>query len=100
MIDEELASAALTAAGSSYAREDFGSAARYYKETLKLAPNEERARDGLAKVTKRAEELYLQAYMIRDREPKEAISKLKVVLTVSEGTSLHQKARDLLASLQ
>lgn len=100
VIDEELASAALTAAGSSYAREDFASAVQYYKETLKLAPNEERARDGLAKVTKRVEELYLQAYMIRDREPKEAISKLKVVLSVSEGTPLHQKARELLSSLQ
>lgn len=100
VIDEELASASFSAATSSYAREDYASAAQYYRETLRLSPGDERAKDGLTRVSKRVEELYLQAYMIRDREPKEAISKLKQVIAASEGTPLQKKAQDLLTSLQ
>lgn len=100
-LDDELASAAMSAANNSYAREDYASAAIFYKEALRLRPGDDTAKEGLVRVNKRAEELYLQAYMIRDREPKEAIAKLKVVLTVTDGSgTLDKKARDLLTQMQ
>ncbi|MFL5322437.1 MAG: FHA domain-containing protein, partial [Myxococcaceae bacterium] len=101
ILDDELASAALQAAVSSYAREDYPSAALYYRQALKLNPTDDRAKDGLSKVNKRADELYLQAYMIRDREPKEAIAKLRVVVQLAEDNGvLMKKAKDLLAQME
>jgi pSer/pThr/pTyr-binding forkhead associated (FHA) protein len=94
VIDEELAAAALAAGRAAHARGDLASAAVNYREALKLNPNEEIAREGLQRLSRSAEELYLEAYMLKDRDPREALGKLRVVLEAAEpGSPVYEKAR-------
>jgi tetratricopeptide (TPR) repeat protein len=100
IIDEELAASAIGAARAAQARGDLGSAAIDYREALRLNPNQEGAKEGLQRVTQAAEDMYLEAYMIRDRDPREAVTKLRVVLEVAPaGSTLHDKAQRQLQEL-
>ncbi|HEX4622781.1 MAG TPA: hypothetical protein VH208_14550, partial [Myxococcaceae bacterium] len=100
IIDEELAASALGAARAAQARGDLGSAAIDYREALRLNPNQDGAKEGLQRVTQAAEDMYLEAYMVRDRDPREAVTKLRVVLEVAPaGSTLHDKAQRQLQEL-
>ncbi|MGQ0507247.1 MAG: FHA domain-containing protein, partial [Myxococcaceae bacterium] len=101
LIQEELAQAALAAAKTSFARGDYASAAAGFREALKLAPNEERAKEGLQRLAETAEDLYTQGYVVRDSDPRLAVAKFKLVLDISSaGSSVYQKAKEQLASMQ
>ncbi|MGA9520363.1 MAG: FHA domain-containing protein [Myxococcaceae bacterium] len=87
LLDEQLASASLEAARSALARNDLASAASHYREAKALNPNDVRGQQGLDIVYRKAEELYLDAYMIRDREPRAAAEKFRTVMDVLPRTS-------------
>lgn len=94
IIDEQLASASLAAGKASMGRNDLASAVREFKDALALNPSETRAQQGIETAYQRAEELYLDAYMIRDRDPREAASKFRIVLDVLPSSSqTYQKAQ-------
>lgn len=99
-LDEELAAAALWAGREALARDDLSTALFNYREAARLDPGNPQAREGVEKVEGKAEELYVQAYQIRDRDPREAIALLKVVLEVTRpGSPPHQKAQAQLQAL-
>jgi tetratricopeptide (TPR) repeat protein len=101
VLDEELGSSAVAAAESALAREDWAGAHTYFEEALKLTPGDERAAAGLGQVRRKLEEVYLSAYMLADREPKEALARLRTVLgVVRPGEPLHEKATALKERLQ
>lgn len=100
IIDERLAEAALAAGKAALQRNDLASAGVNFRDALGLNPSESRAKDGLVQVEKRAEELYLQAYMIRDREPRDAAEKLRIVVDALPSDSpTREKAQNQLKAL-
>ncbi|MBX5482533.1 MAG: FHA domain-containing protein [Myxococcaceae bacterium] len=80
IIDEQLAGAALAAGKAALQRNDLGSARNSFRLALQLNPGETRAQRGLDTVAEKAEQLYLEGYMIRDREPREAAAKFRAVM--------------------
>ncbi len=101
LIDEELASAALAAAKAAHARADYPSAAAGYRETLKLNPSEERAKEGLARLLETADELYGKGYQVRDSDPRAAIVNFKIILEIAPAdAAVYHKAKEALASMQ
>ncbi|MFZ5471041.1 MAG: FHA domain-containing protein [Myxococcota bacterium] len=100
-VNEELGAAALAAGRDALLRDDLATAAVNYQEAAQLSPDDPRVREGLEKVSAKAEELFQSAYMIRDRDPREAISRFKVVLSATPpGSTYHEKAKTQLAALQ
>ena len=101
VLDEELASSAVAAAESALAREDWVGAHTFFEEALKLSPGDERAAAGQGQVRRKLEEVYLSAYMLAEREPKEALSRLRTVLSVARpGEPLFERATALKGRLQ
>lgn len=100
-IDEKLAQAALSAGKEALVRDDLAGAAFAFREALQLDPGEAKAKQGLETAIEKADELYQEAYMIRDREPREAMRKLKIVLEVApKGSATHDKAKAQLGTLE
>jgi|GEM_PF-705830 len=99
-IDEKLAQAAVMAGKEALLRDDLVSAAVNFRDAVKLDPNEGRARSGLDDVIGKAEDLYQSAYMIRDRDPREALKKFRVVEQVTpSGSATHEKAKNQIAAM-
>ena len=100
-VDEKLAQAAVMAGKEALLREDLAGAAVNFRDAVKLDPSDTRARSGLDDVINRAEDLYQSAYMIRDRDPREALKKFKVVVEVTPaGSATHEKAKNQIAAMQ
>jgi len=101
LLHEQLADAQLTGAKAALVRNDLGTANRLYKDALRLAPSDDRARKGVEQVAQKAEDLYTEAYMIRDRDPKQCIAKLKLVVQVApKGSATHEKAESMLRLME
>ncbi len=99
-IDEKLAQAAVMAGREALLRDDLASAAVNFRDAVKLDPNDGRGRSGLDDVISKAEDLYQSAYMIRDRDPREALKKFKVVVEVTPaGSVTHEKAKNQIAAM-
>ena len=100
-IDEKLAQAAVMAGKEALLREDLANAASNFRDAIKLDPNDARAKAGLDDAIGRADDLYQSAYMIRDRDPREALKKFKVVVEVTPpGSATHEKAKNQIAAMQ
>jgi tetratricopeptide (TPR) repeat protein len=100
-INEQLATAALAAGKAALARNDVGTAGSHYREALRLNPNDTRAQAGLEKLQGKLEELYLQAYIQRDRDPKAAAEKFRTVIEFApDGSEVRRKAEEHLSQLQ
>jgi tetratricopeptide (TPR) repeat protein len=100
-LEEMLAQASVVAGKEALLRNDIASAARYFKDATRLDPQDTQARDGLEKVIGQAEDLYQEAYMIRDRDPREALRKFKIVVEVTPvGSTTHEKAKNQVAAMQ
>ncbi|WP_328285525.1 FHA domain-containing protein [Myxococcus sp. NMCA1] len=100
-IDEQLASSSLAAGQSALKKGDLGAAGSHFREALRLNPGDGRAREGLENLQKKAEELFLRAYIQRDRDPQAAAEMFKVVIeTASEGSDVKRKAEMYLSELQ
>ncbi|WP_095958247.1 FHA domain-containing protein [Corallococcus macrosporus] len=100
-IDEHLASSSLAAGQGALKKGDLGAAGSHFREALRLNPGDGRAREGLESLQKKAEELFLRAYIQRDRDPQAAAEMFKVVIeTASEGSDVKRKAEMYLSELQ
>jgi pSer/pThr/pTyr-binding forkhead associated (FHA) protein len=100
-LDEQLASSSVAAGQSALKRGELAGAGASFREALRLNPGDGRARDGLEALQKKVEELYLQAYAQRERDPHAASEKFKVIIeTASEGSEVKRKAEMYLGELQ
>ncbi|MBZ4408300.1 FHA domain-containing protein [Myxococcus sp. XM-1-1-1] len=100
-LDEQLASAALAAGQAALKKGDLAAAGSNFREALRLNPGDRRARDGLDDLSKKVEELYMRAYIERDRDPRSAAEKFKVVIeTAAEGSDTKRKAEMYLSEIQ
>jgi pSer/pThr/pTyr-binding forkhead associated (FHA) protein len=100
-LDEQLASSSVAAGQAALKRGDLAAAGSNFREALRLNPGDGRARDGLDSLQKKVEELYLQAYIQRDRDPQAAAEKFKVIIeTAAEGSEVKRKAEMYLGELQ
>lgn len=100
-LDNELASASVAAGQAAFKRKEFPLAGRSFREALRLNPGDSRARDGLDDLQKKVEELYLSAYIARDRDPAMATETFKIVIEASsEGSDVKRKAEMALSDLQ
>ncbi|MBN1205200.1 MAG: FHA domain-containing protein [Myxococcaceae bacterium] len=100
-LNEQLAEASVRAGKAALARNDIASASGHFREALRLNPSDARARDGLDSLESKAEELFQRAYIEKDRDPRSAAEKFRIVIdTVPEGSELRQKAQALLEELQ
>ena len=71
-----------------------------FKDASKFDPHDSKARAGLDDVAGKAEDLFQTAYVIRDRDPREAIRKFKIVVQVTDaGSTVHEKAKNQLAAM-
>jgi tetratricopeptide (TPR) repeat protein len=100
-LDEQLASSSVAAGQAALKKGDLASAGSSFREAMRLNPGDGRARDGLEALQKKVEELYLQAYIQRDRDPQAAAEKFKVIIeTASEGSEVKRKAEMYLGEVQ
>jgi pSer/pThr/pTyr-binding forkhead associated (FHA) protein len=100
-LDNELASASVAAGQAAFKRKEFPIAGRSFREALRLNPGDSRARTGLDELMKKVEELYLSAYIARDRDPAMATETFKIVIEASsEGSDVKRKAEMALRDLQ
>lgn len=81
-------------------RSDLVTAWQNFRDAAKFDPNDSKARAGLDDVTAKAELLFQDAYMTRDRDPLDAVRKFKVVVQVTDpGSTVHEKAKNQLAAM-
>jgi pSer/pThr/pTyr-binding forkhead associated (FHA) protein len=99
-LEDKLAQASVAAGKEALVREDLMGAAVNFRDAVKLDPNDSRARQGLDEVVARADDLYQTAYIIKDRDPREALKKFKVVVEVTPpGSATHEKAKNQVAGM-
>lgn len=100
-INEMLGSAALDAGKAALKRNDIANAGSYFREAKRLNPGDNRAQAGLDSLQTKVEELYLQGYILKDRDPKAAAEKFRLVIeSAAEGSEVKQKAETQLSQLQ
>ncbi len=100
-IREQLAESSVRAGKAALARNDIASAGSHFREALRLNPDDSRARQGISSLQQEAENLYQRAYIERDRDPRAAAEKFRIVIdTAPEGSELKRKAQVHLKELQ
>ncbi|WP_225410692.1 FHA domain-containing protein [Stigmatella hybrida] len=100
-LNEQLARASVSAGKAALARRDVASAARSFREALRINPGDAGAQDGLNSLEGQVEELFKRAYIERDRDPRSAAEKFRIVIDASPPDSeLRQKAETHLQALQ
>jgi pSer/pThr/pTyr-binding forkhead associated (FHA) protein len=99
-IHEQLAEASVRAGKSALARNDLASAGSHFREALRLSPGDSRAREALSGMQDKVTQLYERAYMEKDRDPRSAAEKFRIVIdTAEEGSELRAKAQNQLKEL-
>jgi hypothetical protein len=100
-IKEKLAAASVAAGREALLRNDLVTAWTNFKDAVAFDSSDAKARDGLEQVQARAEDLFQEAYVIRDRDPREALRKFKIVAQVTDpGSTVHEKAKNQIAAMQ
>jgi pSer/pThr/pTyr-binding forkhead associated (FHA) protein len=99
-INAQLAEASMSAGKAAAARNDVASASSYFREALRLNPEDTQVREALRSLQTMLEELYRRAYIEKDRDPRAAAEKFKIVIDTAEETSeLKQRAQAQLQEL-
>lgn len=99
-LQDKIGAAAIVAGKEALLREDLVTAWQNFKLASKFDPDDAKARAGLDDVASKAEDLFQVAYVVRDRDPREAVRKFKIVVQVTEaGSSVHEKAKNQLAAM-
>ncbi len=99
-LEEKLAKSAVAAGREAVLRNDLVTAFLMFKDAVRFDPDDSKARTGLDDVAAKAEDLFQEAYVVRDRDPREAIRKFTVVVRATDpGTSVHERARNQLAAM-
>lgn len=81
-------------------RQEYGTAARAYKEALKINPSSKEATSGLAAIKRNAEEIYNEGYAIKERDPDAARKRFQDVIDmVPAGDDWAKKAQKRLNEL-
>lgn len=97
---QALLKAALSAGKEALIREDLENAMANFREARRIDRDDPEARKGFDAVADKAEDLYQSAYMLKDRDPREAVRKFKTVIAVTEaGTPVHEKAKNQVAAM-
>ena len=98
-LQERLGDSAIVAGREALLREDLVVAYQMFSDAAKFDPTDSKARAGLDEVAAKADDLYHSAYMIRDRDQRDAEKKLQIVVRVTPpGSMIHEKAKNLLSS--
>jgi pSer/pThr/pTyr-binding forkhead associated (FHA) protein/tetratricopeptide (TPR) repeat protein len=96
----QLADAEMRAGKAAVARNDVASASNHFREALRLNPENSQVRDAIRSLQGLLEELYRRAYLEKDRDPRSAAEKFKIVINTAEETSeLKKRAQDQLKDL-
>lgn len=99
-LGQALLKAALAAGKEALIREDLENAMANFREARRIDPQDPEARKGFDGVAEKAEDLYQSGYMLKDRDPREALRKFKTVIAVTEaGTPVHEKAKNQVAAM-
>ncbi|MFT3709545.1 MAG: FHA domain-containing protein [Archangium sp.] len=99
-LKDRISEAAIIAGKEALLREDLVTAWQFFKDAAKFDPSDPKARAGLDDVAAKAEDLFQTAYVIRDRDQREAVRKFKIVIQVTDpGSSVHEKAKNQLAAM-
>jgi pSer/pThr/pTyr-binding forkhead associated (FHA) protein len=99
-LSQNLLKAALAAGKEALIREDLENAMANFREARRIDPHDPDARKGFEAVSDKAEDLYQSGYMLKDRDPREALKKFKTVIAVTEaGTPVHEKAKNQVAAM-
>jgi pSer/pThr/pTyr-binding forkhead associated (FHA) protein len=97
---QALLKAALAAGKEALIREDLENAMANFREARRIDKDDPEARKGFDAVADKAEDLYQSGYMLKDRDPREAVKKFKTVIAVTEaGTPVHEKAKNQVAAM-
>ncbi|MCC6332473.1 MAG: FHA domain-containing protein [Myxococcales bacterium] len=100
-LEEKLGAASIAAGREALLRNDLVTAWQNFRDAAKFDPGDAKARDGLDQVSAKAEDLFQMAYVERDRDPREALRKFKVVVQVTDpGSTVHEKAKNQIAAMQ
>jgi tetratricopeptide (TPR) repeat protein len=99
-INSQLAEASMKAGKAAAARNDLASASSYFREALRLNPDNVQVRDALRSLQSLLEDVYRRAYVEKDRDPRAAAEKFRLVIDTAEETSeLKQRAKEQLKEL-
>lgn len=99
-LEDKIGAAAIVAGKEALLRDDLVTAWQMFKDASRFDPNDAKARAGLDEVAGKAEDLFQTAYVIRDRDPREAVRKFKIVVQVTDaGSTVHEKAKNQLAAM-
>ncbi len=99
-LEDKISAAAVVAGKEALIRGDLVVAWQMFRDAAKFDPGDSKARAGLDDVTAKAELLFQDAYMTRDRDPLDAVRKFKVVVQVTDpGSTVHEKAKNQLAAM-
>jgi hypothetical protein len=99
-IEEKLGASAIAAGREAILRNDLVTAYQMFKDAARYDPGDNAARTGLEDVATKAEDVFQEGYVARDRDPFEAKRKFTIVVKATDpGTSLHEKARNQLAAM-
>jgi pSer/pThr/pTyr-binding forkhead associated (FHA) protein len=97
---ESLLKAALAAGKESLIREDFENAMANFREAARIEPGNPEARKGVDSVAEKAEDIYGMGYVMKDRDPREALRKFKLVIAITEpGSPVHERAKNQVAAM-
>jgi hypothetical protein len=100
-LESKLGESSLAAGRDALLHEDLVGAYTNFRDAAKFDPGDSKAREGMLQVETRAEELFQFAYMQKDRDPKDALQKFKIVVLVTDpSSSIHEKAKNHIAALQ
>ena len=100
-LESKLGESSLAAGKDALLHDDLIGAYTNFRDAAKFDPGDSKARAGLLQVETKAEELFQFAYMQKDRDPKDALQKFKIVVQVTDpSTSIHEKAKNHIAALQ
>ncbi|MFO0597289.1 MAG: FHA domain-containing protein [Myxococcaceae bacterium] len=99
-LQDKIGESAIAAGKEALIRDDLVTAWQNFKDAARFDPNDAAARAGLDDVAAKAEDLFQTAYVIRDRDQREAVRKFKIVIQVTDpGSSVHEKAKNQLAAM-
>lgn len=99
-LSQALLKAAISAGKEALLREDLENAVANFREARRIDSQDPEARRGFEGVADKAEDLYHAAYTLKDRDPREALRRFKVVIAVTEaGSPVHEKAKNQVAAM-
>ncbi len=100
-INTQLAGSAVVAGKAALVRNDLSNAASFFKEALRLNPEDSKAQSGLESIQGKLEELFKLAYVQRDRDPVGSAEKFRLIVQLAaEGSEVKTKAQTHLEALE